>query len=97
MVAVVLLVLYIVRAALVVGLVCAAPLMLLAHALPQADGFARLWWRGMLAALGVQVAQALVPTALISSAFAEATDSSAFAEATDLEALVEPGRVSRRP
>jgi hypothetical protein len=64
-VAVVLLVLYIVRAALVVVLVCAAPLMLLAHALPQTDGLARLWWRAMLAALGVQVAQALVLTAAV--------------------------------
>jgi hypothetical protein len=59
-VAVILLVLYIVRAALVVVLVCAAPLMLLAHALPQTEGLARLWWRGMAAALGVQVAQAFL-------------------------------------
>jgi hypothetical protein len=58
--AVVLLLLYIVRAAIVVLLVCAAPLFLLAHALPQTDGLARLWWRGMAAALGVQVAQAFV-------------------------------------
>ena len=58
--AVILLLLYIVRAALVVLLVCAAPLFLLAHALPQTDGLARLWWRGMAAALGVQVAQAFV-------------------------------------
>ena len=59
-VAVVLLLLYIVRAALVVCLVCAAPLMLLAHALPQTEGLARLWWRAMAAALGVQVAQAFL-------------------------------------
>jgi len=64
-VAVVLLVLYIVRAALVVLLVCAAPLMLLCHALPQTDGLARLWWRAVIAALGVQVAQALVLTAAV--------------------------------
>jgi hypothetical protein len=64
-VAVVLLVLYIVRAALVVLLVCAAPLMLLCHALPQTDGLARLWWRSLLAALGIQVAQALVLTAAV--------------------------------
>jgi hypothetical protein len=64
-VAVILLVLYIVRAALIVVLVCAAPLMLIAHALPQTEGLARLWWRGMTAALGVQVAQAfLLATAL---------------------------------
>jgi hypothetical protein len=59
-VAVILLVLYIVRAALVVVLVCAAPLMLVAYALPQTEGLARLWWRGMAAALGVQVAQAFL-------------------------------------
>jgi hypothetical protein len=59
-VAVILLVLYIVRAAVVVVLVCAAPLMLLAHALPQTEGLARLWWRAMTAALGVQVAQAFL-------------------------------------
>jgi hypothetical protein len=57
--AVVLLVLYIVRAALIVLLVCAAPIMLLAHALPQTEGLAHLWWRAMLAALSIQVAQAL--------------------------------------
>jgi hypothetical protein len=62
-VAVVLLVLYIVRGALIVVLVCGAPLMLLCHALPQTDGLAQLWWRALIAALGVQVAQALVLTA----------------------------------
>jgi hypothetical protein len=34
--------------------------MLIAHALPQTEGLARLWWRGMTAALGVQVAQAFL-------------------------------------
>ncbi len=58
--AVLLLVLYIVRAAVVLILIAGAPLLLLTHALPQTDGLARLWWRGMTAALGVQVAQALV-------------------------------------
>ncbi|MHB1537543.1 MAG: hypothetical protein ACYCUM_11110 [Solirubrobacteraceae bacterium] len=55
-----LLVLYLVRAAGIVFLVGAAPVCLLAHALPQTEGLARLWWRLMIAALGVQVAQALV-------------------------------------
>jgi hypothetical protein len=64
-VAVVLLALYIVRAALIVVLICGAPLMLLSHALPQTDGLARLWWRALIAALGVQVAQALVLTAAV--------------------------------
>ncbi|MHB8694775.1 MAG: hypothetical protein ACYDHH_26380 [Solirubrobacteraceae bacterium] len=58
--AVVLLILYIVRATVVLILIAGAPLLLITHALPQTDGLARLWWRGMTAALGVQVAQALV-------------------------------------
>jgi hypothetical protein len=55
-----LLVLYLVRAAGIVFLVGAAPVCLLAHGLPQTEGLARLWWRMILAALGVQVAQAMV-------------------------------------
>lgn len=58
--AVVLLILYIVRAAIIVLLVCAAPVMLICHALPQTEGLAHLWWRAMTAALFVQVAQALI-------------------------------------
>jgi hypothetical protein len=68
--AVALLVLYLVRAALIVLLVCAAPLMLLAHGLPQTEGMARFWWRAMLAALGVQVAQALTLAATVHVFFA---------------------------
>ncbi len=49
----------VVRAMLVVFLVVAAPIMLAAHALPQTEGLARLWWRAMTACLGVQLAQAL--------------------------------------
>lgn len=63
--AVVLVILYIVRTATIVLLVCAAPLMLLCHTLPQTDGLAQLWWRGLIAALGVQIAQALVMTAAV--------------------------------
>jgi hypothetical protein len=33
--------------------------MLIAHGLPQTEGMARFWWRALLAALGVQIAQAL--------------------------------------
>src|SRR6266540_3442352 len=40
-------------------LLIAAPVMLAAHALPQTEGLARLWWRAMVACLGVQLAQAL--------------------------------------
>lgn len=60
--AVLLLVLCIARVAIVVLLVCAAPLMLLAHALPQTEGLAHLWWRALTAALAVEVAQALILT-----------------------------------
>ena len=49
----------VVRAMLVVFLVVAAPVMLAAHALPQTEGLARLWWRAMVACLGVQLGQAL--------------------------------------
>ncbi len=58
--AVALIVTYLVRAAGIVFLVGAAPVCLLAHGLPQTEGLARLWWRLMFAALGVQVAQAIV-------------------------------------
>lgn len=58
--AVVLLAVYVIRVALVVLLVAAAPLALACHALPPTDGFARLWWRALIACLGVQVAQSLV-------------------------------------
>jgi len=68
--AVTLLVLYLVRAAVIVLLVCAAPLMLLGHGLPQTEGLARLWWRAMIAALGVQVAQALTLAATVHVFFA---------------------------
>jgi hypothetical protein len=68
--AVALLILYIVRAALIVLLVCAAPLMLISHGLPQTEGMARFWWRAMLAALGVQAAQALTLAATVHVLFA---------------------------
>lgn len=56
----VLLAVYVIRVALLVLLVAAAPLALICHALPQTDGLARLWWRGMAGLLAVQVGQALV-------------------------------------
>jgi hypothetical protein len=68
--AVALLILYLVRASLIVLFVCAAPLMLLGHGLPQTEGMARLWWRVMLALLGVQAAQALTLAAAVHIFFA---------------------------
>ena len=51
---------YIVRLAIVILLVVAAPICLVCHALPQTEGLAKLWWRAFFGALAVQVAQSLV-------------------------------------
>lgn len=58
--AVVLSLLYVIRLTVTILLVAAAPLALACHALPQADGLARLWWRALAGVLAIQVAQALV-------------------------------------
>ncbi|MHB1920030.1 MAG: hypothetical protein ACYCSX_15370, partial [Acidimicrobiales bacterium] len=58
--AVVLLATYVVRLALVILLVVAAPICLVCHALPQTEGLAKLWWRAFSGTLAVQVAQSLV-------------------------------------
>ena len=58
--AVVLLATYVVRLALVILLVVAAPIFLVCHALPQTEGLAKLWWRAFAGTLAVQVAQSLV-------------------------------------
>ncbi|HZT66274.1 MAG TPA: hypothetical protein VFA11_10850 [Acidimicrobiales bacterium] len=58
--AVVLLCTWIVRVALTVILVVAAPVALVCHALPQTEGMARWWWRAFAATVGTQVAQSLV-------------------------------------
>ncbi len=51
---------YIIRLAMVILLVVAAPICLVCHALPQTEGLAKLWWRAFFGALAVQVAQSLV-------------------------------------
>jgi hypothetical protein len=51
---------YVIRLAMVILLVVAAPMCLVCHALPQTEGLAKLWWRAFFGALGVQVAQSLV-------------------------------------
>ena len=51
---------YVVRLALVILLVVAAPICLVCHALPQTEGLAKLWWRAFFGVLAVQVAQSLV-------------------------------------
>jgi hypothetical protein len=50
---------YIVRVALTVILAVAAPLALSLHALPQTDGFARLWWRAITGCFVIQLGQSL--------------------------------------
>ncbi len=54
-----LLVSYIVRVALTILLIAGAPLALMCHALPQADGIARWWWRVFAGLLAIQVAQSM--------------------------------------
>ncbi|MDF5758801.1 type IV secretion system protein [Spongiactinospora sp. TRM90649] len=50
----------VVRIALLLFLIIAAPLALLCHALPQTEGVAKLWWRAITGVLAIQVLQALV-------------------------------------
>ncbi|MEV4080524.1 conjugal transfer protein TrbL family protein [Nonomuraea fuscirosea] len=54
-----LLISFVMRTALVLLLVVAAPLALAFHALPQTDGLARFWWRAFGGLLTIQVAQSL--------------------------------------
>ena len=58
--AIVVLATYVIRLALVILLVVAAPICLVCHALPQTEGLAKLWWRAFVGTLAVQVAQSLV-------------------------------------
>jgi hypothetical protein len=51
---------YIIRAAALVVLTAAAPLLLVCHALPQTEGYAQQWWRAILALLAAPVAQSLL-------------------------------------
>ena len=68
--AVALMILYLLRAAIVVILVCAAPLVLLCHLFPQTEGLAHAWWRALTAAFAIQIAQALVLAAAVRVFFA---------------------------
>jgi hypothetical protein len=58
--AVVLVATYVIRVALLTLLVVAAPLALICHVLPQTEGMARLWWRGVAGLFAIQLAQSLV-------------------------------------
>ncbi|MFN2490288.1 MAG: hypothetical protein ABR529_11245 [Actinomycetota bacterium] len=56
---------FVLRIAALVVLIAGAPLLLVCHSLPHTEHLARLWWRAMLAALAVPVAQALVLAAAL--------------------------------
>ena len=56
---------YVARVATLVIMVGTAPLFLVAHAVPQLDGAARLWWRNLVGCLAVQVGQSLVMAAAL--------------------------------
>ncbi|MBF6545276.1 conjugal transfer protein TrbL family protein [Nocardia brasiliensis] len=56
---VVLLISYVVRVAITILLVVAAPLALMCHGLPGVEGVARWWWRSFAACLAIQVVQSL--------------------------------------
>lgn len=53
-------VIYIIRVALTMVLIAAAPVALMFHALPLTDGLARLWWRSISGVLAIGVCQALI-------------------------------------
>lgn len=51
---------YVVRLALIMVVIAAAPLALILHALPVTEGLARLWWRSLAGLLAIQMCQSLV-------------------------------------
>ncbi|QFY12926.1 hypothetical protein GBF35_45915 [Nonomuraea phyllanthi] len=69
------------RVALLLFLIIAAPLALLCHALPQTEHIARLWWRAFTGVLVMQVLQALVLILAFKVYFTDSTD--AFATSPD--------------
>jgi hypothetical protein len=60
----------IMRVCTIVVLVAGAPLFLIGCALPQTEAAASLWWRSLLACLGVQVGQAVIVTTAVRVFFA---------------------------
>jgi hypothetical protein len=57
---IVLLVTYIVRVAITILLIAAAPLFLMLHALPHTEGMAYWWWKAYGAVLSIQIGQSFV-------------------------------------
>ncbi|MFC5827562.1 hypothetical protein ACFPZ3_27180, partial [Nonomuraea insulae] len=64
----------VIRVALLLFLMIAAPLALLCHALPQTEHIARLWWRAFTGVLAMQVLQALVLILAFKVYFTDSTD-----------------------
>ncbi|MEQ4725188.1 hypothetical protein [Nonomuraea sp. B19D2] len=64
----------ILRVALLLFLIIAAPLALLCHALPQTEHIARLWWRAFTGVLIMQVLQALVLILVFKVYFTDSAD-----------------------
>lgn len=56
---------YVIRIAVVVVLLSAAPLLLVTHALPQTEGLARRWWRVLAAVLAAPIAQSFLLAAAV--------------------------------
>ena len=67
----VLAVIYAARLMITVVLIAVAPLALACHALPQAEGIARWWWRAFAGILAIQCAQAVVLVAALRLFFTE--------------------------
>ncbi|MEO3798331.1 hypothetical protein ABGB14_49755 [Nonomuraea sp. B10E15] len=71
---------YLVRIALTMVVIAAAPLALIFHALPMTDGLARLWWRSFIGLLTIQICQSLVLVTALKLIFSDnpAEDAAAF-------------------
>ncbi|MBF8193977.1 hypothetical protein ITP53_51545, partial [Nonomuraea sp. K274] len=80
----------VVRIALLLFLMIAAPLALLCHALPQTEHIARLWWRAFTGVLVMQVLQALVLILAFKVYFTDSTDTFAAPSGGPALAAVKP-------
>ncbi|MCP2343717.1 hypothetical protein [Actinomadura rupiterrae] len=69
---------YVVRLAITLVLIAAAPLALMLHALQVTDGIARLWWRGLTGMLAIQTLQALVLVSALRVLFAKSDSNAPF-------------------
>ncbi len=63
--AIVVVITFILRAAMLVLLIGVAPLALTCHATPQTEGLAYTWWRALAACLGIQLGQAVIVLATV--------------------------------